>query len=237
MLTLVTGGTGFIGQRLVKRLLERGERLRLLVRKTSNLTPFSGQPVEFAYGDVTDRPSVEAALTGCSHLYHLANVYDWWLPDYSLYYRVNVEGTRNVLEAALAAGVEKVVYTSSMVALPGASGEVFNETTPHRGYFVCEYERTKYLGEQIARELAEKGLPVVCVLPTGVYGPGDTKVMGRLLAAYLKRRLPALINIRTNIVYVDDVVEGHILAMERGKVGERYLLGAIISPALKFSAW
>lgn len=225
MPTLVTGGTGFIGQRLVSRLLERCEPVRLLVRHASNLAPFSGQSVEFAYGDVTDRASVESALAGCNRLYHLANVYDWWIPDYSQYYRVNVEGTRGVLEAALAAGVEKVVYTSSYVTIPGARGEVFNEKTPHRGYFVCEYERTKYLGEQVALELAKKGLPVVCVLPTGVYGPGDTKAIGRFIVAYLKRRLPGYIEVRTNMVYVDDVVEGHILAMEKGKVGERYILG------------
>jgi nucleoside-diphosphate-sugar epimerase len=181
MSVLVTGGTGFIGQQIVKRLLERGEKVRLLVRKSSNLGPFAGQAIETAYGDVTDRPSVEAALAGCERLYHLANVYDWWIPDYSQYYKVNVQGTRNVLEAALLAGVEKVVYTSSVVAVPGAEEDTFSEATPHRGYFSCEYERSKFLGEQVAKELTAKGLPLVCVLPTGVYGPGDNVTISQTL--------------------------------------------------------
>jgi len=223
-LTLITGGTGFIGQKLANRLIEHGERVRLLVRKTSNVSPFAGKPVELAYGDVTDRTSVKAALTGCKRLYHLANVYDWWIPNYTQYYRVNVEGTRNVLEAAMAAGVEKTVYTSTYATL-GCGENTKTEDTSRSGPFLCEYERTKYLGEQEALKLAQEGLPLVVVMPTGVYGPGDTKITGRLLAAYLNRRLPALINMRTNMVFVDDVVEGHIAAMERGRPGEKYIMG------------
>lgn len=124
----------------------------------------------------------------------------------------------------MAAGVEKVVYTSTFATL-GCGEGVKTEDSEREGPYVCEYERTKHLGEQEALKLAQRGLPVVIVMPTGVYGPGDTKITGRLLAAYLNRRLPALINIRTNMVFVDDVVEGHIAAMERGKLGEKYILG------------
>ena len=223
--TLVTGGTGFVGRRLVNRLLDLGERVRLLVRKTSDTTLFAGKPVELAYGDVTDRASVEAALQDCGRLYHLAKPLDWWTPDYSLHYQVNVEGTRNVMESALTTGVERAVYTGSYLTLFGEGQNTISGDSQRRGRCLEAYTHTKYLGEQEALRMAERGLAVVSVLPTAIYGPGDTTATGRLLISYLRRRLPALIDIRANLVYVDDVVEGHIAAIERGKAGERYILG------------
>lgn len=224
-LTLVTGGTGFVGQKLVRRLLELGERVRVLVRKSSNTASFAGNAVELAYGDVTDRASVEAAVADCERVYHLAKPLEWWIPNYGLHYQVNVEGTRNVMESALVAGVEKAVYTGSYLTLFDDAPDTGVADSPRRGDFIWAYTRTKHLGEREALKMAERGLSVVSVLPTAIYGPGDTTSTGRLLISYLRRRLAALIEIRANLVYVDDVVEGHIAAMERGRVGQRYVLG------------
>ena len=194
-------------------------------RKSSNTAAFAGKPVELVYGDVTDRASVEAAIAGCTHVYHLANVYDWWLSSESPHYEVNVEGTRNVMESALAAGVERAVYTGSYLTLIDDNPDAAGTDQDFRSHCIQEYTRTKRLGEQEALKLAAQGLPIVSVLPTAVYGPDDTKATGKMLLAYLRGRLPAMIEIRANMVYVDDVVDGHIAAMERGKIGERYVLG------------
>lgn len=220
---LVTGGTGFVGRRLIGRLAASGERVRALVRRTSDVSVFANGPVELAYGDVTDRPSVHEAMRGCTHVYHLAKPSDWLTPDTALHHRVNVDGTRNVMEEALAAGVEKVVYTGSYLTLFQEGGLGVNAN--HRGNWIGAYNQSKRLGEQEALSMNGRGLPVVSVLPTAIYGPGDTSDAGRILVLYLRRRLLAQLEIRANMVYVDDVVDGHIAAMQRGRPGKRYVLG------------
>ena len=221
--TLVTGGTGFVGRRLVERLASSEERVRALARRTSDVSMFVNSPVELVYGDVTDRPSVGKAMQGCRRVYHLAKPSDWLTPDTALHHRVNVDGTRNVMEEALAANVEKVVYTGSYLTLFQKGGPGVNAN--HRGNWIGAYSDSKTLGEQTALSMNERGLPVVSVLPTAIYGPGDTSDAGRILFLYLRRRLLAQLEIRANMVYVDDVVDGHVAAMERGRPGERYILG------------
>jgi nucleoside-diphosphate-sugar epimerase len=219
--TLVTGGTGFVGRRLVLRLVRDGARVRLLVRPTSDVVQFHGMPVELAYGDVTDRDSVRQAVAGCDRLYHLAKPNNWLTPDPVLHQRVNVDGTRNVLDEALAAGVRKAVYVGSYLSL-------FEEQSPgsnHRATWIARYTASKTQGEQLALDMASRGLPVVSALPTAIYGPGDTTDAGRILVLYLRRRLPVQLDVRANMVYVDDVADGLVAAMERGRAGARYVLG------------
>lgn len=226
MTTLITGATGFIGGHLVKELVRRGEVVRVLVRKTSDTSKLQALGVEQAYGDISDKESVTAALKGCERLYQVAAVYEWWLPDRQRYYQVNVDGTKNVLAAALDAGVSRVVYTSTVETIGEAKGERKTETTLHRGYHLSDYSKSKYLAEQEAMKFCQMGLPIVCVNPSAVYGPGDFKdqAVGKAILDFLNGRLPGQFGSYINFVYIDDVVKGHILAMEKGKVGERYIL-------------
>lgn len=228
MTTLITGATGFIGGHLVEDLIKRGEVVRALVRKTSDTSKLKALGVELAYGDITDKDSVSAALQDCQRLYQVAAVYEWWLPDRRWYYQVNVDGTKNVLAAALDAGVSKVVYTSTMETIGEAKGERKTETTPHRGYHLSDYARSKYLAEQEAIKFCQMGLPLVCVNPSAVYGPGDFKdqALGAAIIDFLNGKLPGQFGSYINFVYIDDVVRGHILAMEKGKIGERYILAS-----------
>lgn len=224
MVTLVTGATGFVGEHLAKELVRRGEAIRALVRKTSDTATLEAMRVELAYGDITDKESVAAALKGCDRLYHVAAVFEWWLPERRKYYQINVDGTKNVLAAALEAGVSRVVYTSTAETIGEAMGERKTETTPHRGYHLSAYARSKYLAEQEAMRLCKMGLPLVCVNPTTVYGPGNFKDSGRNIIDFLKGRLGGQFGSYMSFVYIDDVVNGHILAMEKGRLGERYIL-------------
>jgi len=224
MTTLVTGATGFIGEYLTEELVRRGEIVRALVRKTSDTTKLKAMRVELAYGDVTDKESVASALRGCDRLYHVAAVFQWWLPERRKYYQINVDGTKNVLTAALETGVPKVVYTSTAETIGEIKGEKKTETTPHRGYHLSDYARSKYLAEQEAMKLCKMGLPLVCANPTTVYGPGNLKDSGRNIIDFLNGRLGGLFGSYMSFVYIDDVVKGHILTMEKGRVGERYIL-------------
>jgi len=226
MTTLITGATGFIGSHLVEELVKRGEAVRALVRKTSDTSRLKALGVELAYGDITDKDSVSAALQGCQRLYQVAAIYEWWIPDRRRFFQVNVDGTKNVLAAALDAGVSKVVYTSTDESIGEAKGERKTETTPHRGYHLSDYAKSKYLAEQEAMKFCQIGLPLVCVNPAAVYGPGDFKgqTVGAAILDFLNGKLPGQFGSYINFVYIDDVVQGHILAMEKGKVGERYIL-------------
>ncbi len=226
MKTLVTGATGLIGGALVEELVGRGGSVRALVRKTSNTTSLRALGVELAYGDITDRSSLTAALEGCQQLYHVASVFEWWLPDRGQYYRVNVDGTRNVLSAAVEAGVSKVVYTSTAEAIGEVRGEKKTENTPHRGYHPSDYSRSKCLAEQEALRFCRSGLPLVCVNPTAVYGAGNLKESGRHLLDFLRGKMAGQFGSYMNFVYIDDVVDGHLLAMEKGRAGERYILAS-----------
>jgi len=228
MKTFVTGGTGFIGGAVVQELLRRGQEVRVLVRDPTRPGNLTGLEVELVPGDVRDKDSVYRGMKGCSRVYHLAAIYAIWLPDPRVMYAVNVEGTRHVLEACLIHGVERVVYTSSTAAL-GAHGKTpadetaqFNLWHTRDHYFI-----SKYKAEQVALEYAAKGLPVVIVNPTVPVGPGDLRPTpsGAMILNVLKGRLPGYVDGGINLVDVRDVAMGHILAMEKGRIGEKYILG------------
>lgn len=225
MSVLVTGGTGFVGGAVVKALLERGQAVRVLARRRSKTQHLTALGVEIAYGDILDQASIEAALAGCEILYHVAALYELWVPDKQNMLRIAVVGTRNALEAARRAGVRRVVYTSSVVTIGEPRGTVGTETTAHCGHFRVFYEYAKYQAEQVALTYAHQGLPVVIVNPAGVYGPGDLKPTGRGLVNLVNGRVPMIIRgAPFGVVYIDDVGLGHVLAAERGRVGERYIL-------------
>ena len=229
MPALVTGATGFIGANLVRELLAEGEAVRALVRPTSDRRAIAGLPVEVAVGDLLDPASLRSALRGCRVLYHVAADYRLFAREPALLYRTNVEGTRALLQAALALGVERVVYTSSVgtLGLPG-DGRPGTETTPVRlEEMVGDYKRSKFLAEREAEAFAARGLGVVVVNPSAPIGPWDWKPTptGRMIVDYLRRRMFGYLATGLNLVHVRDVARGHFLAARLGRAGERYILG------------
>lgn len=226
---LVTGATGFVGSRVTRRLVERGEAVRCLARSTSVLRNLAGLPLEIVHGDLNDPPSLDAAVAGCRVVYHVAADYRLWSRDPRELYRTNVEGTRSLLLAAGRGGCERVVYCSTVGALGiPEDGSPGTETTPVTlAQMVGHYKRSKFLAEEEARRAAERGVPVVIVNPSTPVGPGDIRPTdtGRMITRFLSGRMPAYVDTGLNLVDVDDVAEGHILAAERGRVGERYILG------------
>ena len=230
MTTLVTGATGFVGAAVVRHLLAAGKPVRVLTRRNNDRRNIDGLAVEVAEGDLTDRSSLEAALFGCEALYHVAADYRIWVPDPDSIYRVNVEGTRQLMLAALEAGVSRIVYTSSVATLGlNKDGSPADETTPvSLEDMVGHYKRSKYLAEaEVKKLIDEKGLPAVIVNPSTPVGPRDIKPTptGRMIADAAAGRMPAYVDTGLNIVHVDDVAAGHLLAFDKGKVGERYILG------------
>lgn len=226
---LVTGATGFVGSRVARRLVERGERVRCLVRRSSVLNNLDGLQVETVVGDLRDAESLLAAACGCETVYHVAADYRLWSRDPAELYRSNVEGTRNLLAAAERAGCRRIVYCSSVGALgiPG-DGSPGNEETPVKlADMVGHYKRSKYLAEQEALAAAARGVPVVIVNPSTPVGPNDIKPTetGRIITRFLNDQMPFFLDTGLNLVDVDDVAEGHLLAAERGRVGEKYILG------------
>lgn len=234
MTVLVTGGAGYVGGKLVESLLARGEQVRVFDLRTDAATYLAQWGAEVRQGDILDREALRAALEGCDRLFHVAALFEMWLPDKRAYYRVNVDGTASVLETAQEVGVQSVVHTSSAVTIGEGRDQLGDEEAAHRGYFLSDYERSKYLGEQAALEMAERGLPVVVVNPTSVYGPGQTRHMTGALIRFLNGRLPGVVGSKLNFVYIDDVVQGHLLAMERGEVGQRYILGGENASLVQF---
>lgn len=228
--TLVTGATGFVGSAVVRELLNHGHRVRVLVRANANRRNLAGLPVELAIGDLSDADSLAHALEGCNALFHVAAAYRLWTPDPSELYRSNVEGTRQLMHAAMAAGIERIVYTSSVATLGlNADGSPANEETPVTlDDMIGHYKRSKFLAEELVRDMVRNhGLPAVIVNPSTPVGPRDIKPTptGRLIRDAALGRMPAYVNTGLNIVHVDDVAAGHLLAFERGKPGERYILG------------
>jgi farnesol dehydrogenase len=242
---LVTGACGFIGTRLIESLVGRGERVRALSRRPevrpasppgfdwNEGGPLASPLVEWVRGDITDPEGLSRAMEGCTHVFHLAAYAKNFAPDPAIYTRMNVEGMHNVFDAAQKAGVKRIVWTSSCVTLgPSNPGEVIDEATPRRtDRYFTEYERTKSIAEREAIQRAGQGLPVVIVNPTRVYGPGpltEGNSVSLLIDRYDRGRAPFLPNFGLNVgnwVLVDDVVQGQLLAMERGRIGERYILG------------
>jgi dihydroflavonol-4-reductase len=224
MTTLVTGGTGYLGSALVRILVEDGKRVRVLARPTSKTQHLEELGVEIARGDILDPASIQSALQNCDVLYHAAALYDLWGLDKKELMRTECEGTRNVLEAARQAQVQRIIYTSTAVAIGERKNAVGTETTEHRGYFLSTYERAKFAADRIVRTYLDQGLPIVTVNPAGVYGPGDLKPTGRTVIDLLNGRVPALFTGVTSIVYLNDAARGHLLAATKGRIGERYIL-------------
>jgi dihydroflavonol-4-reductase len=227
---LVTGASGFVGAAVARALLAAGAAVRVLVRPSSDRRNVDGLPVEVRHGSLEDRASLETALAGCTLLFHVAADYRLWVPDPAPMFRSNVDGTRLIMEAALAAGVTRIVYTSSVAVLGlHADGTPSDETTPSRYEdMVGAYKQSKFRAEEEVRRLvAERGLPAVIVNPSTPVGPRDVKPTptGRLIVEAAAGRMPVFVDTGLNIVHVDDVAAGHLLAAERGKPGERYILG------------
>jgi len=226
---VVTGGTGFVGAAVVRALLAAGASVRVLARPGSDRRLLQDLPVEIVPGDLADAASLAGALRGCRRLFHVAALYSLWAPDRRLFYQVNVEGTRRVLQAAAEAGVARVVYTSTVGALGiPADGRPGTEETPAcLGDMAGDYKRSKFLAEELAREFARRGLPVVIVNPSTPVGPGDLKPTptGQMIVDFLRGRMWAYLDTGLNLVDVADVAAGHLLAAARGVIGERYILG------------
>jgi dihydroflavonol-4-reductase len=227
--TVVTGGTGFVGAAVVRRLVSAGNRVRVLARPGNPQQLLTGLPVEIADGDLGDAASLQRCLRGCRLLFHVAAMYALWTTDRRLFYQVNVEGTRRVLRAAAEAGAARVVYTSTVGALGiPADGSPGTEETPvSLADMTGDYKRSKFLAEEVARDFARQGLPVVIVNPSAPIGPGDVKPTptGQFIVDFLRGKMWAYVDTGLNLVDVEDVAAGHLLAAERGKVGERYILG------------
>lgn len=231
MTTLVTGGTGFVGSHIVRQLVGAGHRVRILVRPSSQMTALQGVVFERAEGDLRDAGSLDRAMEGVECVYHAAADYRLWSRHPEEIYDANVGGTLRILEASNRAGVRRIVYTSTVatIAVPQDGGALPNEDTPATlDQMVGHYKRSKFLAEQEARKAAAAGAPVVIVNPTAPVGPGDWKPTptGRILLDFMNGKMPAYVDTGLNLAAVEDVAAGHLLAAEKGRTGERYILGA-----------
>jgi dihydroflavonol-4-reductase len=231
----VTGASGFIGANLVHELVARGHRVKALLRPESDVRGLAGADFERVAGDVSDRDKLKQAMAGCDWCFHVAASYHLWLRDYRPMYAANVDGTRNVLQAAGSAGCSRIVYTSTVGCI-GLPVTWRGQTTPptDESATVTEvklkgnhYKISKWRAEKVARQLAGEGLPVVIVNPSAPVGPRDVKPTptGQVIVDFLNRNMPAYLDTGLNWVHVRDVAIGHILAAEKGRVGERYILG------------
>ena len=229
----VTGASGFIGANLVHELVARGHRVKALLRPNADLRGLAGVDYEPIPGDIADRAALAAGLRGCDWCFHVAASYHLWLPDYAPMFAANVEGTRTVIQSAAAAGCSRIIYTSTVgcIGLPRVThGTVTptDESAPvSEAQMSNPYKLSKWRAEVVARELAATGLPVVIVNPSAPVGPRDVKPTptGQVIVDFLNRALPAYLDTGLNWVHVRDVAVGHILAAEKGRPGERYILG------------
>ena len=226
--TLVTGATGFVGRAVVEALLAQGREVRVLARRPQHRA-LQGLAVEVVRGDLTDPASLASALQSCSRLFHVAADYRLWVPDPPRMYAINVEGTRSLLQVGLEAGLERVVYTSTVGALgnPGDGTPGTEDTPVSLADMVGHYKRSKFLAEQVALEYAGQGLPVVVVNPSTPIGAWDVRPTptGQMIVDFLRGKMPAFLDSGLNLVHVRDVAQGHLLAEARGRVGEKYILG------------
>ena len=229
MRALVTGATGFVGAAVARALLAEGWQVRALVRSGSDRRNVTRLAAEQVVGDLTDAASLERALDGCEAAFHVAADYRLWAPQPQALYQTNVDGTSNLLDAARRVGVRRVVYTSSVatVGIPADGRPGSEDTAVGLGDMIGHYKRSKFLAEERAREAAARGVPVVIVNPSTPIGPGDVKPTptGQIVLDAARGRTPAYVDTGLNIVHVDDVAAGHLLAFHRGRIGERYILG------------
>ena len=234
MKCFVTGASGFIGANLVHELVARGYRVKALLRPESDVRGLMRAEFQRVTGDILDRPLLEREMEGCDWCFHVAATYQLWMRNYAPMYETNVEGTRNVLEAAGKVGCRKIVYTSTVgtIGLPKKVGGKFTPTDETEkvfdGQLSNDYKRSKFRAEAVAFDLArKKGLPIIIVNPSAPVGPRDVKPTptGQLIVDFLNRRMPAYLDTGLNWVHVRDVAVGHILAAEKGRFGERYILG------------
>ncbi|MBI1870991.1 MAG: NAD-dependent epimerase/dehydratase family protein [Chlamydiae bacterium] len=228
-INFVTGGTGFVGSHVVEKLLEKGEKVRALVRPKSDLRNLKGFSVESVKGDLRDPLTYTKSLQGCNTLYHVAAEYTLWVPHAKEIYASNVDGTLHLIKAALDAGVQKIVYTSTV----GTLGILKDGTPAHEETpvtlkdMISHYKRSKFLAEEKVKKLADEGAPIVIVNPSTPVGTRDIKPTptGQMIVDFLKGRMKAYVETGLNLVDVEDVARGHLLAAEKGKIGERYILG------------
>jgi dihydroflavonol-4-reductase len=230
MTALVTGASGFVGSAVLRHLVDAGESVRVLMREGSDRSNIAGIDCEVAAGDLTDSASLSRAVKGCDVVFHVAADYRLWVADPSVMYRANVDGTRDLLRAAAEAGAERIVYTSSVAAIGyNADGSPGSEATVATiADMIGHYKRSKFLAEAEAMRLAsEEGVPVVTVNPAAPFGPRDIKPTptGRIIVEFARGRMPAYVDTGLNVVHVDDVAAGHLLAWRKGEIGERYILG------------
>jgi dihydroflavonol-4-reductase len=229
MLAFVTGATGFVGSHIARLLAEQGADLRLLVRASSNTKNVSDLKADLVEGDLRNPATLEKAISGCETVFHVAADYRLWVRDPDQMYRANVEGTRAILDAARKIGVRRVVYTSSVATMGfTANGQPANEDSPVvLDNMIGPYKRSKFMAEQVAIEAARSGLDVVIVNPTTPVGDRDIKPTptGRIVVDFLKKKFPAYVDTGLNLVDVTECARGHIAALEKGRCGERYILG------------
>ncbi|MFZ0884966.1 MAG: hopanoid-associated sugar epimerase [Candidatus Acidiferrales bacterium] len=229
MKTLVTGATGFVGNHVARQLAGAGHAVRVLVRPTSNVKVLDGVAVEFCEGDLRDAASLTRAMQGVQRVYHVAADYRLWTKNPDEIYESNVEGTRRLIEVARRVSAERIVYTSTVatIAVPRHGALPNEDTRATLDEMIGHYKRSKFLAEQVALDAAKSGAPVIIVNPTAPVGPGDWKPTptGRIILDFLKGKMPAYVDTGLNVAPVEDVAAGHLLAAEKGRIGERYILG------------
>ncbi|HEX9029606.1 MAG TPA: NAD-dependent epimerase/dehydratase family protein [Anaerolineales bacterium] len=234
MKAFVTGGTGFIGQRLVKRLVEQGDEVHALVRSAQGAARLTALGAQTERGDITDRETMRAGMAGCDLVFHLAAWYKLGAPDWRKAEQINVEGTRNVLTLAVELGIPKVIYVSTVAVYGDTHGRLLDETAPRPGEpFLTEYDRTKSIAHfDVAEPLIRQGAPIIIAMPGNVYGPGDTSLVGDLMRGFYRGWFPVFPapDLMLTFVHVDDLVEGLLLLADKGKIGEGYIL---TGPAIK----
>ncbi len=232
MSVFVTGGTGFLGKQVVRELSGFDEEIHLLVRDSSKVKDFDNKHLKIFPGDITDARTIRNAIKGCKTVFHMASLVKEWVSNPPEYYQVNVRGFKTVMECAREEDVTRFVYTSSFMALGPSYGKDNTEETHHDPkHFHNQYERTKYLADQLIPEYLDKGLPVITVYPCVIYGPGEItegNLVVRIILDFLAGKVGGILGDGSrlwNYAFITDVVKGHILAWKRGKVGQKYILG------------
>ena len=231
MKIFVTGASGYVGNKLVHTLVSEGHTVHALVRTLSSEQFLHGSAIKLFKGDLLDKKSISVAMQGCTHVYHTAAISKLWVKKPETFYEQNVGGTENVLDAAIKNEIQKLVYTSSCGVWSASKNHLFTENDPRVSSFDNDYDLSKYLAERLVRSYCQKGLYAVIVNPPRIYGPGITRNssgVNRFVQMLLRSRinlLPWCVNARLNYSFIDDVVNGHILAMDKGAAGERYILG------------